>query len=91
MFYTFILNQASSVTIFCDPKTYLENKHFSSEHSNCVKVPFTDIWSIVVWSFSGPGAIRVPGRVLRWPGLWATGCHCGQGLCGTTISLTFRE
>lgn len=70
---------------------YLEDKHLSSEHSNCVKVPFTDIGSIVVRSFSRPGAVRVPRRCLRRPGFRATGRHSGQGLGWAAVWLTLTE
>lgn len=70
---------------------YLENKHFSSEHSNRVKVAFTDIGSVVIRSFGGPGAVRMSRRRLRWPGLWATRRHGGQGLGGPAVWLTFGE
>lgn len=80
------------MALFPDPQSiYLENKHLSSEHSNCVKVPVTDIGSIVIWSFGGPGAVRVPRRCLRWPGLWATGRHSGQGLGRATVWLTLGQ
>lgn len=78
--------------MFPDSQTiYLENKHLSSEHGDRVKVPLTDIGSIVIWSFSGPGAVRMSRRCLRWPGLRATGCHGGQGLGGAAVWLTFKE
>lgn len=70
---------------------YLENKHLSSKHGNCVKVPFTDIGSIMIWSFCGPGAVWLPRRCLRWPRLWTTGCHSGQGLGGAAVWLTCRK
>lgn len=70
---------------------YLENKHLSSKHCNCVKVPFTDIRSIVIWSFGGPGAVRLPRRCLWWPRLWTTGCHGGKSLSGATVWLTCRK
>lgn len=77
------------MALFHEPKrVYLENKHLSSEHSHCVKVPFTDVWSIVIWSIGGPRAVGVPGRWLRWPWLWAAGSHSGQGLSWTTVRLT---
>lgn len=80
------------MALFPDPQSiYLEDKHLSSEHSNCVKVPFTDIGSIVIWSFSCPGAVRVPRRCLWWPGLWATGRHGGQGLGRAAVLLTLTE
>lgn len=79
-------------SLFPDPQSfYLENKHLSSEHSDCVEVPFTDIWSIVIWSFSGPRAVRMPRRCLRWPGLRAPRRHSGKGLGGATVWLTLGE
>lgn len=81
-----------AVALFLEPQNiYLENKHLSSEHRNRVKVPFTDIRSVVVWSFSGPRAVRMPRRCLRWPGLWSTGRYSGQGLGGAAVWLTLRD
>lgn len=70
---------------------YLENKHLSSEHSNRVKVAFTDIGPVVIRSFGGPGAVGMTRRRLRWPWLWATGRHGGQGLSGPAVWLTFGK
>lgn len=70
---------------------YLENKHFSSKHRNSVKVPFTDVGAIVIWSFCSPGAVRLPRRGLRWLWFRPTSCDCGQGLCGATVWLTLER
>lgn len=70
---------------------YLENEHLPSQHGDRVKVPFTDVGSVVIGPFGGPGAVRVPRWCLRGPGLRSTGRHSGQGLSGAAAELACMD